>query len=107
MLAELTEKLDVIKEYSAGMDMGTASYQRYIRDIERQLDTSKEEYTIAFVGMFNSGKSTVINSLLGPMGDARLSGEDRPDTAKRIRIRYRNSDQQAEAVLEFEDGHLK
>jgi hypothetical protein len=31
-----------------------------------------------------------------------LIGEDRPDTAKRIR--YRNSDEQAEAVLEFEDG---
>lgn len=104
LLAELTEKLDLIKEYGTGMDIEVASYQRYIRDIERQLDTSKEEYTIAFVGMFNSGKSTVINSLLSLTGDARLSGEDRPDTAKSIRIRYRNSEQQAEAILEFEDG---
>lgn len=83
---ELPVKLDLIKEYSAGMDFQVASYQRYIRDIERQLDTSKEEYTIAFVGMFNSGKSTVINSLLGLTGGARLSEEDRPDTVKRICI---------------------
>jgi ribosome biogenesis GTPase A len=54
------------------MDIEVASYHRYIRDIERQLDTFKEEYTIAFVGMFNSGKSTVINSLLGLTGDARV-----------------------------------
>ncbi|MFZ3591696.1 dynamin family protein [Bacillus sp. DJP31] len=104
LIDELNEKIDLINGYKANLGLNVVSYDRYVRDIKRQIETSNAEYTIAFVGMFNSGKSTVINSLLGLKGNARLSEQDRPDTAKSIRICYRTSKDQAEAKLVFEDG---
>jgi hypothetical protein len=104
LIDELHEKIELINENKMNLGLNVANYDRYVRDIKRQIETSNAEYTIAFVGMFNSGKSTVINSLLGLKGKARLSEQDRPDTAKSIRICYRNSKDQAEANLVFDDG---
>lgn len=73
---------------SSIMDVGISKedFNNAILKIEKQVISAENRFTIAFVGTFKTGKSTIINSLLGLKGDARLSSEYDPDTARCIRI---------------------
>lgn len=71
-----------------------------ITNIEKQVKSAGSKFTIAFVGTFKTGKSTIINSLLGLKGDARLSSEYDPDTAKSIRIIFAEGNA-GEAEVDF------
>jgi predicted GTPase len=77
---------------------------RILDEVERQAKTAHKRFTVAFVGMYNCGKSTILNSLLGLQGAARLSDQDSPDTAKSIRLGYRADAEAPECVLRFRDG---
>lgn len=75
--------------------------------LERQNQTAKKPFTVCFYGSFNSGKSTIINALLGLTGEARLSSENSPDTAKSIRIQHRNYPNSPEVTVRFKGGRTK
>jgi len=77
---------------------------RILDEVERQAKTAHKRFTVAFVGMYNCGKSTILNSLLGLQGAARLSDQDSPDTAKSIRLGYRTDAEAPECALHFRDG---
>lgn len=68
--------------------------------IESQIKSADCTYTIAMVGTFKAGKSTIINSLLELKGEDRLSSKDDQDTAKAIRLVYREGDH-CEAEVDF------
>lgn len=84
------------------MDVGInkEDFHNAILKIEKQIVSAENKFTIAFVGTFNTGKSTIINSLLGLKGEARLSNEDDPDTARCIKIVEKNG-QTYEAEVDF------
>lgn len=96
--------LDELNGLSAYSNLSKANYSRHVQHIIRQQKTADKNFTIAFIGMFNCGKSTIINSLLGLKGSKRLSDKDSPDTAKSIRLSYKAAGSKAEAVLYFSDG---
>lgn len=75
--------------------------------LERQKQTARKPFTVCFYGSFNSGKSTIINALLGLTGEARLSSENSPDTAKSIRIQHRRYPDDPEVVIHFKGGRTK
>ncbi len=72
-------------------------YSNVVKKIEKQIESADKKFTISFVGTFKTGKSTIINSLLDLKGDARLSSEFDPDTARCTRIIQKgNRDYEAE-----------
>ncbi len=71
--------------------------------LRRQIQTAEKQFTICFYGSFNSGKSTIINALLGLTGDRRLSTENSPDTARSIRLQKRENPEHPEVLLTFKD----
>ncbi len=73
--------------------------------IEEQINSAETKFTIAFVGTFKTGKSTIINSLLNLQGEARLSSEYDPDTAKCIRLMYKQKDQKYDTEIIFSDTY--
>lgn len=75
-----------------------------LEKIQKQIDSANNKFTIAFVGTFKTGKSTVINSLLQLEGDKRLSSEFDPDTAKCVRIIKKERRQKYEAEVIFQDN---
>lgn len=85
-LCQQTEK---INRALSDVDFNKIDIDRIIDNIDAQIKTADSIFTIALVGTFKTGKSTIINSLLDLKGDARLSSEYEPDTAKSIRIAYR------------------
>lgn len=87
---------------SALMDVGIGKedFSNAILKIEKQIISAENKFTIAFVGTFKTGKSTIINSLLGLKGEARLSSEYDPDTAHCIRI-VEKTGQTYEAEVDF------
>ena len=94
---ESSEKLN-----SALVDVGInkEDFHNAILKIEKQIVSAENKFTIAFVGTFKTGKSTIINSLLGLKGEARLSSEYDPDTARCIRI-VEKMGQTYEAEVDF------
>lgn len=82
-----------------GIDMDNA-----ILRINEQIKTAETKYTIAFIGTFKTGKSTIINSLLNLSGSERLSSEFDPDTAKCVRIIEKPKKQDYDAEVIFEDN---
>lgn len=73
---------------------------------EQQIKSAESKFTIAFVGTFKTGKSTIINSLLDLKGEARLSSEYDPDTAKSIRLICADDDhKEGEAVVDFNGAY--
>ncbi|HBL30950.1 MAG TPA: hypothetical protein DD490_29300 [Acidobacteria bacterium] len=82
----------------------SGDFGRILDEVERQAKTALKRFTVAFVGMYNCGKSTILNSLLGLQGMARLSDQDSPDTAKSIRLGYRADAEAPECMLHFRDG---
>lgn len=73
--------------------------------IEEQILSAETKYTIAFVGTFKTGKSTIINSLLNLQGNARLSSEYDPDTAKCIRLMRKSKGQSYDTEILFSDTY--
>ena len=60
-------------------------------------------FTLAVIGEFKVGKSTLLNALLGLSEADALSAQDDPDTARSIVLRHRH-DGDPEARLRFVDG---
>lgn len=78
-----------------GVDLSNA-----ITRIEKQVTSAESKFTIAFIGTFSTGKSTIINSLLDLKGDARLSNAYDPDTARCVRI-IQKAGRNYEAEVDF------
>lgn len=91
---------------SALVEVGVSKedFRNAILKIDKQVASAENKFTIAFIGTFKTGKSTIINSLLELKGDARLSSEYDPDTARCIRIVERNG-QTYEAEVDFGDDY--
>jgi len=100
-LAERDEDLQSARaEFSLG---GVGSTLRALaRELDGQVRTADRPFTVAVVGEFKVGKSTLLNALLGLRGEEALSAKDDPDTACSILIRGRDEDD-PEARLHFED----
>lgn len=80
---------------------------KYIISLKQQIKSANNKFTMAFVGEFKTGKSTIINSLLNLSGDKGLSNCDDPDTAKCIRIMKKDSGMDYEAEIIYESGSYK
>jgi len=59
-------------------------------EVSNQIRTANRPYTVAVVGEFKVGKSTLLNGILGLHGDEALSTEATPDTACSIILRHRS-----------------
>lgn len=103
-LKRLRRSASVLADFRAARGRSPGDFARILDEIERQDRTANRRFTVAFVGMYNCGKSTILNSLLGLQGEARLSDNDSPDTARSIRIGYRADPGDPECVLHFGDG---
>ena len=101
---DISTKVPKLNELKQELNLSQTNYSSLIKTIERQIETSNNKFTIAFVGMYNCGKSTILNSILELTGDNRLSDKDSPDTAKSTRIKFRDSENDCEALLLFDDG---
>lgn len=75
-----------------------------ITRIEKQVISADSKFTIAFVGTFSTGKSTIINSLLDLKGEARLSNDYDPDTARCVRI-IQKAGRNYEAEIDFGEAY--
>ena len=80
-------------------------FEQQLTRIEEQIKSAETKYTIAIVGTFKTGKSTIINSLLNLKGSARLSSEYDPDTAKCIRLMSKEKGQKHNAEVLFLDTY--
>jgi len=109
-LTRLQDTLEGLRRYleetsQAGELKIRVDLQHLINQVEGQIRTAEREFTIAVVGEFKVGKSTLLNGLLGLTGEAALSAEDTPDTACSIMLRHRQPDL-PEARLVFLDGSV-
>ncbi|MES2641333.1 MAG: dynamin family protein [Myxococcota bacterium] len=84
------------------LDASTA-LRRIAGELDGQLRTADRPFTIALVGEFSVGKSTVVNALLNLDGSVALSAKDDPDTACSVLLCGRGEGD-PEARLHFEDG---
>ena len=105
-LHELLEKkvTDVNKSLSA-LGIRKVNLETSLTRIEEQITSAETKYTIAFVGTFKTGKSTIINSLLNLQGNARLSSEFDPDTAKCVRLMHKAKGQTYDTEIIFTDTY--
>lgn len=101
----LTEKKDNLNAGLKRVDIRGVDLDTPILRIQEQILSAETKYTIAFVGTFNTGKSTIINSLLNLQGNARLSSEPDPDTAKCIRLMKKERHQQYDAEVIFQETY--
>jgi ribosome biogenesis GTPase A len=104
IVKNLGEKEEELNEAFKKLGIPPVQFAECKRVIEQQIKTANNKFTIAFVGEFKAGKSTTINSLLQLTGDARLSTEYEPDTAKCIRIMYKTDDIDYDAEIVYEDN---
>lgn len=96
---ELNELLDNFKIRHLNVSHTITSFKQQIKSVE-------SKFTIAFVGTFKTGKSTIINSLLELKGDARLSSEYDPDTAKCVRLICADDNHRdGDAVVDFNGAY--
>lgn len=98
----LSVKSEEFKSTLAEIGVTPGNYNKVIRAIDRQIQTAGNEFTVAFVGEFKTGKSTIINTLLELSGEERLSSEYKADTAKCIRLLYKDDSNDEEAEILFE-----
>ncbi len=98
--SKITESSEELNSALLEVGIDKKDFNNAILKIEKQVVSAETKFTIAFVGTFKTGKSTIINSLLGLQGDARLSSEYDPDTARCIRI-IGKTDQTYEAEVDF------
>ena len=111
MVSTLQKMRGDIETYSKSLNaslracnLKTIDTQPILKNIDAQIESAKSKFTIAFVGTFKTGKSTIINSLLELSGDERLSSEYDPDTAKCVRLIYKEKGA-PEAEVEFYDSY--
>lgn len=105
----LRKMCDEIKEHSIELNSMLDDFKikhidvsKALTSFEQQIKSAESKFTIAFVGTFKTGKSTIINSLLDLKGDARLSSEYDPDTAKSVRLIYADDDHNdGDAIVDF------
>lgn len=106
-MQQLKESLDRrgadINKRLSKVNIKEVSFDAPVEKVQAQIKSAETKYTIAFVGTFSTGKSTIINSLLELKGDARLSSESDPDTAECIRIMKKPNRQNYDAEIIFED----
>lgn len=98
LLDESTELENVLTD----LGIRPCNFKKVIKAISDQIKTAQNEFTIAFVGEFKTGKSTIINTLLQLTGESRLSSEYKADTAKCIRLLYKGDSERSEARVLFE-----
>lgn len=94
-----------LNEYLSKIGVPKVDFENDVMRIKEQIKSAETKYTIAFVGTFNTGKSTIINSLLDLHGDQRLSSEDNPDTAKCVRFMKKERMQRYDAEVIFSDTY--
>lgn len=70
---------------------------------DAQVKSADRKFTLAIVGEFKAGKSTLINALLGLRAGQRLSTQDSPDTACSVLI-LNKEDNDLEACIVLKDG---
>lgn len=70
---------------------------------DAQVKSADRKFTLAIVGEFKAGKSTLINALLGLKEGQRLSTQDSPDTACSVLILNKQEDDD-EACIVMKDG---
>lgn len=111
MVSTLQKMRGDIEAYSESLNaslracnLKTIDTQYILKNIDAQIESAQSKFTIAFVGTFKTGKSTIINSLLELTGDERLSSEYDPDTAKCVRLVYKDRGS-PEAEIEFFDSY--
>ena len=95
---------DEINSYLMESGLSTIQLGEYERIIKQQINTAQNKFTMAFVGEFNSGKSTIINTLLDLGEHEKLSCLDSPDTALSIRIMHKEKDCDFDAEIIFKPG---
>lgn len=79
----------------------TINIDQYLENIMQQIKTADQHTTIAVIGTFNSGKSTLINSLLGLTGKQRLSCSDNPETSKCTRLCAKPKNASSDAMITY------
>jgi hypothetical protein len=104
MIKELKEDKQEINDGLEVFNIQNVNTDHIIHVLDQQVRTANNKFTMAFVGEFKSGKSTIINTLLELSGDQRLSSELDPDTAKCIRILYKTKDMDYDAEIIYIDG---
>ncbi|MBQ3544744.1 MAG: dynamin family protein [Lachnospiraceae bacterium] len=77
------------------------SDQKHI--IMQQMNTAQNKFTIATIGEFSAGKSTILNTLLNLSGEAQISSQFQKDTAKAIRIMKKEQNQDFDAEIIFRE----
>jgi len=106
-LSALTADADLGKHWPEFELRYGGELERFAEELEGQVRTAQRPYTIALVGEFNVGKSTLLNGLLGLNGDAALATNDDPETACSTVIAYRAPDSSVEARLSLRDGSVR
>jgi hypothetical protein len=79
------------------------TFERLSAQLNEQIRTASQDYTICVIGEFKVGKSTFLNGLVGLSGDAALSTAESLDTACSVIIRGRGADD-PEALLVFKSS---
>lgn len=99
----LETKTSDINRRLGELNINKVNIENSLTRINEQITSAETKYTIAFVGTFKTGKSTIINSLLNLQGSSRLSSEYDPDTAKCIRLMHKEKGQKYDTEVIFED----
>ena len=104
VIAEIGKRIqsssDGLNTALSDVGMHEVDVSNAITRIEKQVTSAESKFTIAFIGTFSTGKSTIINSLLDLKGDARLSNAYDPDTARCVRI-IQKAGRNYEAEVDF------
>ena len=104
VIAEIGKRVqssaDELNTALSDVGMHKVDLSNAVTRIEKQVSSAESKFTIAFVGTFSTGKSTIINSLLDLKGNARLSNAYDPDTARCVRI-IRKGSKDYEAEVDF------
>jgi predicted GTPase len=93
-----------INESLKGNELDAIQLGDNIRIVKQQISTAKNKFTMAFVGEYNSGKSTIINTLLDLDENEKLSSQDSPDTALSTRIMYKDNGLEYDAEIIYKPG---
>lgn len=105
MVNYLTEQEEELNNHLKQIEVSPIRFfDDCISVINQQIKTAENKFTMAFVGEFKTGKSTIINSILNLTGDEKLSNEYDPDTAKCIRIMYKEKEIDYEAEIIYEEN---
>lgn len=91
---------DELNNALSGVGIHEVDLSNAITRIEKQVTSAESKFTIAFIGTFSTGKSTIINSLLDLKGEARLSNAYDRDTARCVRI-IQKAGRKYEAEVDF------